>query len=64
MMTSRFARNDIHNTQTLHARARRQTDIGRIAATYILRRPGRQSEAHAHPRTHAAAPTHQHSDPH
>eukprot|EP01047_Picozoa_sp_COSAG01_P085218 COSAG01_NODE_18627_length_1063_cov_2.255187_1_plen_174_part_00 len=52
----------IHRRCT-HTSADRQTQ-GCIAVTYYLRRPGRQSEAHAHPRTHAAAPTHQHSDPH
>ena len=44
-------------TQTLHMRAHRQTHGG---ATYSLRCPRRRVEAYTHPRTHTAAPTHQH----
>ena len=44
-------------TQTLHMRAHRQTHGG---VTYSLRCPRRRVEAYTHPRTHTAAPTHQH----
>ena len=44
-------------TQTMHMRAHRQTHGG---ATYSLRCPRRRVEAYTHPRTHTAAPTHQH----
>ena len=44
-------------TQALHTRAHSQTHGG---ATYSLRCPRRRVEAYTHPRTHTAAPTHQH----
>ena len=38
----------------------RLPDTWRVVASYSLPRPGRWAKAHARPRTHAAAPTHQH----
>jgi hypothetical protein len=49
------------STQALHKRAHRQTHgTWHIAETCSLRCPGHRVEAHAHPRTHAAAPAQQH----